>query len=163
MIVPGGGLFADAVRATQNRLGFSDRAAHRMALLAMEQYALLIHDLRPAFCLCGTAEEIAAAGAAGAVPVWLPHAMLGADPALPASWDVTSDSLAAWLAGRLAARRLILVKSAPPPAPPLSARGLAEAGLADRAFPDRLAAASCELEYCGPGDGRRLAAALGAE
>jgi 5-(aminomethyl)-3-furanmethanol phosphate kinase len=32
-----------------------------------------------------------------------------ADP-LPHSWDVTSDSIAAWVAGSLGARQLVLVK-----------------------------------------------------
>ena len=35
---PGGGPFADAVRAAQPRMGFDDAAAHHMAMLAMEQY-----------------------------------------------------------------------------------------------------------------------------
>ena len=38
VIVPGGGPFADAVRVTQHRMGFDDRTAHHIALLAMEQY-----------------------------------------------------------------------------------------------------------------------------
>src|SRR4051812_7801139 len=42
VVVPGGGVFADAVRAAQPRFGFSDRAAHRMAILAMEQYAVML-------------------------------------------------------------------------------------------------------------------------
>src|SRR5882757_2855389 len=47
VVVPGGGFFADAVRAAQPRFGFSDRAAHHMAILAMEQYALLLVDRLP--------------------------------------------------------------------------------------------------------------------
>ena len=43
-IVPGGGPFADAVRAAQPTMGFSDRAAHKMAVLAMEQYGLALVD-----------------------------------------------------------------------------------------------------------------------
>src|SRR5260221_8111781 len=39
IVVPGGGAFAEAVRGQQRHLQFSDRAAHRMAPLAMEQYA----------------------------------------------------------------------------------------------------------------------------
>ena len=35
VIAPGGGAFADAVRVAQRRDGFSDVAAHRMAILAM--------------------------------------------------------------------------------------------------------------------------------
>ena len=54
---------------------------------------------------------------------------------MPRNWDVTSDSLAAWLAARLGAR-LLLVKRMRP-APGATLHGLALAGLVDRAFPLR--------------------------
>jgi len=54
--------------------------------------------------------EIAAALSAGRVPVLAPYRWLrGADP-LPHSWDVTSDSISAWVAGQVGAARLVLVK-----------------------------------------------------
>lgn len=156
VVVPGGGTFAEAVREGQRRHGFSDRAAHRMALLAMEQYALLLLDMAPALRPAESAPEIAASLAEGRVALWFPRRMVEADPAIAASWDVTSDSLAAWLARRLGARRLVLVKSAPPPPPPLSARRLAALGLVDAAFPAYAEGAAFRLDYCGPGDQDRL-------
>ena len=39
LIVPGGGPFADTVRAVDDRLGLGDDAAHWAAVLAMDQYA----------------------------------------------------------------------------------------------------------------------------
>jgi len=45
VLVPGGGPFADAVRAAQPRMGFDDRAAHEMAVLAMDQYGCAIAHL----------------------------------------------------------------------------------------------------------------------
>ena len=44
VIVPGGGPFADQVRNTQRRIGFSNNAAHAMAILAMEQFGHIILD-----------------------------------------------------------------------------------------------------------------------
>ena len=35
VVVPGGGPFAEAVRAAQPKMRFDDHAAHRMAVLAM--------------------------------------------------------------------------------------------------------------------------------
>jgi 5-(aminomethyl)-3-furanmethanol phosphate kinase len=158
VVVPGGGAFADAVRAAQQRHGFSDRAAHRMALLAMEQYALQLLDMAPSLRPAESEAEIAASLAGGRVALWLPHRMVAADPAIAESWDVASDSLAAWLARRLGARRLVLVKSAPAPAPPLSLKRLVALGLVDATFADYAEKAPFRLDYCGPGDQDRLAA-----
>jgi aspartokinase-like uncharacterized kinase len=159
VVVPGGGGFADAVRAAQAAHGFSDRAAHRMALLAMEQYAVMLADLAPKLLTpCAEAETIAGALAEGRVPVWLPSRMALADPTIAESWDVTSDSLAAWLARRLAAKRLVLVKSAA--APGVAAADWAARGFVDPAFPGFTRDASFDMLCLGPGEEEKLAAAL---
>src|SRR5688572_32768381 len=100
VVVPGGGPFADAVRDAQPRMGFDDRAAHRMALLAMEQYACALASLDKRFLLSATVEEMYLDLDRERVAVWLPAQMVLAAPEIPWSWDVTSDSLAAWLASR---------------------------------------------------------------
>ncbi|HEX7968160.1 MAG TPA: hypothetical protein VF502_08070 [Stellaceae bacterium] len=161
VIVPGGGAFADVVRAAQERYRFSDGAAHRMALLAMEQYALLLRDLAPALRPCESVAQIRAALAGAGVALWLPYTMVDADPAVAESWDGTSDSLAAWLARRIAATRLVLVKSAAAPPPPLSPERLAALGLVDPAFPAYAAGGGFAVTYCGPGDEARLANEIG--
>lgn len=161
VIAPGGGVFADAVRAAQTRLGFSDRAASRMAVLAMEQYAHLLLDLAPSLRPCTSAPAIRAALAASGVALWLPNLMVEDDPAIAASWDVTSDSLAAWLARRVEAECLVVVKSAVAPPPPVTAAQLAALGLVDREFPAYVQAAGCALFCCGPGEHGRLAEAVG--
>lgn len=130
-IVPGGGPFADAVRRLQPRLGFGDLAAHRMAILAMQQNALRLHELEPRLRLAETEAELGTASPC----LWLPWRLAGRAADLPASWDVTSDSLAAWLAARLGARALLLVKSGRVPEGKRSAAELAGAGLVDPAFP----------------------------
>jgi aspartokinase-like uncharacterized kinase len=110
LIVPGGGPFADAVRAVDARVGLSDDAAHWMAIRAMEQYASVIADRMPGSVLVSDLPEIDAAIAASRVPVLTPYRWVrDADP-LPHSWDVTSDSIAAWVAGAVGACRIVLVK-----------------------------------------------------
>ncbi len=109
-IVPGGGPFADAVRAAQGPMRYSDRAAHEMALLAMEQYGLALCDLFGGLALAENPREAAALRAQGRTPVWRPRAM-AVQAGLPASWDVTSDSLAAWYARESGAAWLFLIKS----------------------------------------------------
>jgi len=110
LIVPGGGPFADIVRLQDRRYGLKDSAAHWMAILAMDQYGWLLADLIPrakAVLNLADAHEIAGSGR---VPILLPSALLyGADP-LPHSWDVTSDSIAAWIAGQAGAQLLVLLK-----------------------------------------------------
>jgi aspartokinase-like uncharacterized kinase len=131
VVVPGGGPFANAVRELQPRLGFADLAAHRMAILAMQQYGLAMQALEPRLALAQTEAELRAAHAS----IWLPWVLAGLEPGIEPSWNVTSDSLAVWLAGRLGAEMLILVKSAPIVAGEATAATLARTGLVDPAFP----------------------------
>src|ERR1700681_3045121 len=58
VLVPGGGPFSDAVRAAQPRMGFDDRAAHHMALLAMEQYGCALASLDTRLTLTGSLAAI---------------------------------------------------------------------------------------------------------
>src|SRR5438874_12170688 len=84
-----------------------------MAVLAMDQYAHLIAGKLPDAVIVAEAREIADALSArpvGRVPVLAPYRWLRETDPLPHSWDVTSDSIAAWVAGRVGARRLVLVK-----------------------------------------------------
>ncbi|MBY6243280.1 aspartate kinase [Methylosinus sp. Sm6] len=110
-IVPGGGPFADAVREAQAKLRFSDAAAHEMAIMGMEQYALALADLEPGLVMVSTPREAALAHRRGAAALWRPVAMTRSAPQIPASWDMTSDSLAAWHAREAGAEALLLIKS----------------------------------------------------
>jgi probable H4MPT-linked C1 transfer pathway protein len=109
-IVPGGGPFADAVRDADRRLGLDDATAHWMAVLAMDEYAHLLVGLRAELALAFSARDAETHIASGRVPVIAPYRWLREADPLPHSWDVTSDSIAAWLASALGAARLVLVK-----------------------------------------------------
>jgi aspartokinase-like uncharacterized kinase len=135
VIVPGGGPFADAVRAAQEQMRFDDRTAHRMALLAMEQYGFAIASMNKRLQPADSLEAICHDLAGGKVPVWLPAQMVMADSAIPQSWDVTSDSLAAWFAGRIGAERLILVKHLETPESTVLVSNLVASDMIDGAFP----------------------------
>jgi hypothetical protein len=110
-VVPGGGALADGVRDLSARHHPGDDAAHWMAILAMDQHAHLLAALSPRASLCSTAEDCAASCAESRLAVLAPYAWLRAADPLPHGWHVTSDSLAAWLAARLQAARLVLLKS----------------------------------------------------
>ena len=113
LVVPGGGPFADAVRQADRQVGLSPDAAHWMAVLAMDQYAHLVAARLAGAVLVAGPGEIAAALAArraATVPVLAPYRWLREADPLPHTWMVTSDSIAAWIAGVTGARRLVLVK-----------------------------------------------------
>jgi len=162
VIVPGGGPFAQAVRAAQDPMRFDDRAAHRMALLAMEQYGCALASLRAALAVAHSAADIRAYRRAGKLPVWAPSRMVLRAKDVPWSWEVTSDSLAAWLARVLRARLLLLVKSIAPLDAPARAADLAARGVVDAAFPRFLGASGARAYIAGASEHTAFAAALAA-
>jgi aspartokinase-like uncharacterized kinase len=109
-IVPGGGAFADTVREAYARVHLSETAAHWMAVLAMDQYAHLLADRMRNSTLVSIPSELDPVLQSGRVPIVAPFAWLRKTDALPHGWHVTSDSIAAWIAGQVCATRLVLVK-----------------------------------------------------
>jgi 5-(aminomethyl)-3-furanmethanol phosphate kinase len=134
VLVPGGGPFADAVRHAQPSMGFDDRAAHDMALLAMTQFGRALVSLQPHFVLAENLDAILHLCATGRVPVWSPWPMLRDAPDIPPSWEITSDSLSLWLTRALGAPHLLLVKHCTVP-PNIPAISLTRDGILDPAFP----------------------------
>lgn len=155
IVVPGGGKFADQIRQAQTQSGFDDASAHRLALFAMHQVANVICTRSPHFAPAATKEEFGLAGVNGLVPVWLPSAMAGADETIPKSWDMTSDSLAAWLAAETGAKDVALVKSCTVD-PMATLESLAAAAVVDPLFPSYVERAGLTWSVIGEGDDARL-------
>jgi 5-(aminomethyl)-3-furanmethanol phosphate kinase len=133
VIVPGGGGFADEVREQQELWHFDDLAAHNMAVLAMAQMALMMKGICPALALAAGDADLRRAVQQARVPVWLPFEVLREQADTLTHWGVTSDSLAAWLANRLNAEGLMLVKACEID-PSLPAAEWASAGIVDAEF-----------------------------
>jgi 5-(aminomethyl)-3-furanmethanol phosphate kinase len=95
-IVPGGGIFADAVRKT---LADND-SAHWMAVAAMDQYGWFVasQGIRTTALLTVPDKPV----------IFLPYCSMQKHDPLPHSWDVTSDSIAAWVADVLGLELLLL-------------------------------------------------------
>jgi aspartokinase-like uncharacterized kinase len=173
LVVPGGAGFADAVRDADRRFGLRATTAHHMAVLGMEQFGWLLGDLIPG---AGRCTDLAGTrrGEAGHTAVLLPAGLPLEE--LPASWQVTSDSIAAWVAGRVGAGRLVLVKEVeglfaqwPPSREPLARLTVSElatlraAGRAagvDEHLPAALEGAHFETWVIGGRDPQRLAELL---
>ncbi len=158
-IVPGGGPFADAVRTAQAPMGYDDRSAHVMALMAMAQFGCALQSLNPALRLAASRSAILRALKEHKVPVWSPEQMTRA-AALPETWDLTSDSLSAWLAGALGAGRLLLIKHGSFDAETVDAHDLAARGVVDPLFPHYLKESGARAWLAGPTDSARLAEGL---
>jgi len=105
IVVPGGAGFADVVRDADRRFRLRAPTSHRMAILGMEQFGWLLSDLIPHAVRCTDLAQEVSGRTAVLLPAGLPL------DELPASWDVTSDSIAAWVADRVGAGRLVLVKA----------------------------------------------------
>jgi dihydroneopterin aldolase len=159
VIVPGGGPFADAVRSAQASMGYDDSAAHAMALMAMAQFGRALQSLHPALKVTASRSAISRALKEGKVPVWSPESMARA-AALPETWALTSDSLAAWLAGALGADSLVLVKHGRFEAATVEVRDLVAHGVVDPLFPRYLRESGARARLAAPTDSGRLAEGL---
>jgi aspartokinase-like uncharacterized kinase len=99
LIVPGGGVFANDVR----ELGIDGTAAHWMAVAAMDQYGWFLSTF-------GIATDDTCLMPEEGARIFLPYKILREVDPLPHTWDVTSDAISAWIAGKLNCP-LILLKS----------------------------------------------------
>ncbi len=111
IIVPGGGPFADQVRQADEKFSLPQEQAHNMALMAMQQYGTLLVSLCSSMIKANSKEEIYSAWKDSKIAIWEPYEMLRDNNEIEKSWNVTSDSLAVWLAQELELKNLILVKS----------------------------------------------------
>jgi aspartokinase-like uncharacterized kinase len=110
VVVPGGGPFADSVRTFDLEFGVSEDAAHWMAILAMDQYGHVLAERIPRAVLVEEPGGLGAALGAGQVPVLAPYRWMRSADVLPHSWEASSDSVAAFVAGALDAAHLVLIK-----------------------------------------------------
>ena len=96
LVIPGGGGFADIVRQSE----VNNDAAHWMAVAAMDQYGWVLasHGMATTRRLMIPTKTC----------VLLPYCVMRRLDPLPHTWDVTSDTIAAWIAGILGAELLVL-------------------------------------------------------
>ncbi|MDP1563792.1 MAG: hypothetical protein Q8M16_20615 [Pirellulaceae bacterium] len=162
LVVVGGGTVVDAVRAWDRVHSLSPRDSHRLALAGMQVTARMVARLMewpllefPAAGAIGggkvspegpdsvdpmTRSEMAAwTGTAARFGVERPlvvdlAAAAAADRRFPESWDVTSDSLAMWLATQVRAKQLVLLKAVSPLENPVKIGKISDLGWVDAFF-----------------------------
>ena len=150
VIVPGGGVFADAVRTLQGLAGFGDPLAHRLAIQGMRLYGEVLLELAPSFRPASQLEDVSEQLKNNMTSLWLPDAHLEFLQTLEASWAVTSDSIALALAKALEIPRVLFVKSVDSwPKSESLARAI-RLGTLDPALPDILEGSEIQLFCVGP-------------
>lgn len=137
ILVVGGGAAADLVREWDRIHSLGAERSHSLALLAMQWNEQLILEILPNCRRVTSRDKTQAAWADNAVPVvsafdYLAIEEQAAGKVLPHSWDVTSDSIAAWIAVRWNAEALVLAKSVDPPSLPTN--GWHDCDTVDRYF-----------------------------
>jgi aspartokinase-like uncharacterized kinase len=109
VVVPGGGKFADVAREFDQQFALSSDISHRMAILGMDQFGLLLSQIIPNSCTTYLLNDAKQLSEIRTVPIFLPSRLMFQEDPLEHSWDVTSDSIAAYVASRLNADKVILV------------------------------------------------------
>jgi len=109
LVVPGGGKFADVVREFYRNFDLPNTIAHKMAILSMDQFGLFLSSITPNSQITYVLKEARNLSSTGILPIILPSNLMFQKDTLKHSWDVTSDSIAAYIAGLLLAKKLILI------------------------------------------------------
>ena len=120
VLVLGGGRTADVVREWDRIHHLDCESSHWLALDAMRLNESLLQRLLPDSVIVITRQQTQSAWESSAIPILSACEFLRVEEAtsrfpLAHSWDVTSDSIAAWTALQWPADGLVLLKSVPPP------------------------------------------------
>ncbi|MDI9646050.1 MAG: uridylate kinase [Archaeoglobales archaeon] len=105
LVIPGGWKFADLVRGVYKKFGISEDAAHWMAVAAMDQYGYFIAEKGIKILEVDSFEDLTVEDSR----VLLPYKLLKKYDELPHSWDVTSDTISAWIASKIGEKMVLKV------------------------------------------------------
>ena len=107
LFVIGGGEFANLIRKYDSLIGFSEDVTHETAIDSMDILAKLLNDKLAFTEISYTAEEAISISNLNKIPIMICSDILKENEPFAHSWDVTSDSIAAYIASLLDAKLLI--------------------------------------------------------
>lgn len=180
LVLSGGGAEVDEVRDAVRRGDMEGSEAYWAAVRALDRMSAALVAAYEAsrspgrVRLCGDLPSARRAWDEGRLPVLTPYPVVRSVPDFPVDWQMTSDSIAAWMAFRVDADDLVLAKARPPRSPTrvaedgvptASASALVEESLVDAFLPRFLARPEFPAE-CWIVDGSRagrMAAWLGGD
>ncbi|KON33610.1 MAG: hypothetical protein AC479_03810 [miscellaneous Crenarchaeota group-6 archaeon AD8-1] len=108
-LVPGGSIFADAVREVDREYKLNNKSSHNMAILAMDQYGFILQDLIPNSIIFDQPEDYKKVLNKQKIPIFLPAQYFLKNDPLENSWNITSDSIAIHIAKQLKINQVIKV------------------------------------------------------
>lgn len=108
VIILGGGEFANLIRKYDDDINFSEETNHWTAIDCMDIIAKLVNDKVDSTKLAYSIEEVNAISDEGFTPIFVVSEFLKREDLFECSWDVTSDSIAAYVSHILNANLLIV-------------------------------------------------------
>ena len=109
-VIPGGWIFADLIRKVDSEKGLSPTTSHWMAITAMNAYGFYLAEVASMFGF--ELIEPEDFDFPNTKAVLLPYNLLRKFDELPHSWEVTSDSIAVWIAARSSFDEVVKVTAA---------------------------------------------------
>ena len=107
LFVIGGGEFANLIRKYDREIEFSEDVTHETAIDSMDILAKLLNDKLAFTEISYTIEEAKSISDSNKIPIMICSEILKENEPFKHSWDVTSDSIAAYIASLLDAKLLI--------------------------------------------------------
>ena len=108
VIILGGGEFANLIRRYDEEIHFTEHTNHWRAIDCMDIIAKLVNDKVESTKLAFSIEEVNKISDEGLTPIFVVSDFLKREDPFECSWDVTSDSIAAYVAHLLNANLLIV-------------------------------------------------------
>ena len=108
LIIFGGGEFANLIRKYDEDINFSDETNHWTAIECMDIISKLVNDKVKSTKLAYSIDEANEISDKGFTPIFVVSQFLKTNDPFECSWDVTSDSIAAYVADIFDAKLLIV-------------------------------------------------------